>query len=176
MRLPRLAPHRFALSLVLALPVPALAADPVRLAGGGREIALSLEALRALPAQTRAVAFETSRGQEQGVYRGAPLWDLLVGNGLIDPAAHGAVPRLAIIVTAGDGYMLVLSAGELAPDLGNAAAFLAYERDGAPLPAARSPRLVMPGDRRGARQVLDVARIELRRLDTPASPPTEIRP
>ncbi len=69
-----------------------------------------------------------------------------------------------MIVTAGDGYTLVLSAGELAPELGDAPVLLAHAREGQAIAPARSPRLIVPGDRRGARSVIDVARIEVRPL------------
>lgn len=156
------------LAATLLLSGPALARDPVTLAGAGRTLDLSVAALRALEPQTREVAFLTSKGEETGRYTGARLWDILAGSGLIDPAAHGALLRTLVIVTAGDGYTLILSAGELAPDLGNKPVLLAYARDGAPLDAGRSPRLIVPGDARGARNVRDVARIEVRLFDASA--------
>jgi len=146
---------------------PALARDPLALAGAGRELSLSLEALRALPSETVDVAFLTSKGEETARYTGARLWDILAGNGLVDPARHGAFPRTVIVLTAGDGYTLALSAGELAPELGNAPVILAYARNGAPLAAGRTPRLIVPGDRRGTRNVFDIARIEVRVLGEP---------
>lgn len=173
---PRTEPSRMPVLRLLALPfllallaAPAAARDPVVLAGAGKEVALSLDALRALEPQTHEVAFLTSKGEETGRYTGAKLWDILAGNGLIDPNAHGALLRSLVIVTAGDGYTLVLSAGELAPDLGNKPVLLAYARDGAALDAGRSPRLIVPGDARGARNVRDVARIEVRLFDASAT-------
>lgn len=151
---------------------PALARDPVTLAGAGRTLDLRVATLRALEPRSREVAFLTSKGEETGRYTGPKLWDILTGNGLIDPNAHGALLRSLVIVTAGDGYSLVLSAGELAPDLGNKQVLLAYDRDGIPLDAGRSPRLIVPGDARGARNVLDVARIEVRPFDASAKEKT----
>ncbi|MCS0501076.1 hypothetical protein [Ancylobacter mangrovi] len=157
-----------ALPLALLAPAePALARDPLALAAPGRTLTLPLAALEALPAVTREVTFLTSQGEEHARYTGASLWSVLVGNGLVDPADLHALIRQVVIVTGGDGYVLVLSAGELAPELGAAPILLVHQRDGAPLPAARSPRLVVPGDRRGARQVFDVARIEVRTLPEP---------
>ncbi|MBB3769795.1 hypothetical protein FHS55_000381 [Angulomicrobium tetraedrale] len=150
----------------------AFARDPVVLAAPGATRDLRLDTLRALEPQTRDVAFRTSKGEETGRYTGARLWDILTTNGLIDPAAHGALLRTLVIVTAGDGYTLVLSAGELAPDLGNTPVLLAYARDGVPIEPARSPRLIVPGDARGARNVLDVARIDVRLLDAPTKEKT----
>lgn len=162
----------FALPLLLALTAaPAAARDPVELAGAGEEINLPLDALRALPSESVDVAFLTSRGEEKARYTGTKLWDILVGNGLIDPTDHPVLLRSLVIVTAGDGYTLVLSAGELAPELGDAPVLLAHARDGAAIEPARSPRLVVPGDRLGARSVIDVARIEVRPLAPAATAP-----
>lgn len=83
----------------LLLAAPALARDPVALAGAGRTLDLSVAALRALEPQTREVAFLTSKGEETGRYTGAKLWDIPAGNGLIDPAAHGALLRTLTIAT-----------------------------------------------------------------------------
>lgn len=162
MSLPRL----LAPALILALLAgPAAARDPVVLAGGDKHISLALDTLRALPAQDADVTFLTSKGEEKARFTGARLWDILVGNWLIDPTAHHALLRHVVVVTAGDGYTLVLSAGELAPELGNVPVLLAYARDGEAIPAARTPRLIVPGDRRGVRNVFDVARIEVRPID-----------
>lgn len=150
--------------LLALLAAPAAARDPVVLAGAGKELDLPLDALRALPSESVDVAFLTSKGEEKARYTGAKLWDILAGNGLIDPADHPALLRSLVIVTAGDGYTLVLSAGELAPELGDAPVLLAHAREDQAIAPARSPRLVVPGDRRGARSVIDVARIEVRPL------------
>jgi hypothetical protein len=48
------------------------------------------------------------------------------------------------------------STGEISPDFGNKAALVAYERDGKPLD---NFRVVMPGDKHGARDVHDVVTI-----------------
>lgn len=151
---------------------PALARDPVALTGYGREIALSAEALRALPAETLTVAYLTSKGPERARFTGPRLWDILAAQGLVDADRHGALLRTLVVVTAGDGYTLVLSAGDLAPELGDAPVLLAHAREGEAIAPARAPRLVVPGDRRGARQVFDVARIEVRVIDAASSDPT----
>lgn len=157
---------------VLLLAVPALARDPVILAGEGREVALPAEALRALPSETLTVAYLTSRGPERVRVTGPRLWDILTGQGLLDTDLHGALARSLVVITAGDGYRLVLAAGDLAPELGDAPVLLAHAREGEPIAAARAPRLVVPGDRRGARQMFDVARIEVRVIDAASSDPT----
>jgi DMSO/TMAO reductase YedYZ molybdopterin-dependent catalytic subunit len=122
---------------------------------------LSLEALRQLPAEQVAVAFQTSRGIEKSSYTGVLLWTLLDAAGGIDDAAKGAELRHTISITGRDGYNIVISTGEIAPDFGGKPAMIAYERDGAGL-ADNGLRVVMPGDKRGGRYVRDVVEIEVK--------------
>jgi hypothetical protein len=89
-------------------------------------------------------------------YTGVLLWSLIEAAGGIDDTTRNAVVRHTIRVTATDNYVVVLSTGEIAPDFGNKAALVAYERDGKPLD---NFRLVMPGDKHGARDVHDVVTI-----------------
>ena len=55
---------------------------------------------------------------------------------------------------------IVPSAGEIAPDLGGKQALVAYQRGG-DAPGANGFRLVMPGDKHGARYVRDVVTIKV---------------
>ncbi len=160
-----------AAALLALCSAPAFARASVTLVGAGKEVSLSADALRVLPAETLTVAYQTSKGPERARFTGARLWDILTAQGLIDADAHGALLRSIVVVTAGDGYAVVLAAGDLAPDLGDAPVLLAHVRDGEAIPAARTPRLVVPGDRRGGRQMFDVMRIEVRVLDAPLPPP-----
>jgi DMSO/TMAO reductase YedYZ molybdopterin-dependent catalytic subunit len=154
-----------ALAVLLVCAAPGMAREPIALSDGAATTALSEEALRALPATTLDVSFLTSRGQEQARYTGAPLWSVLTQAKLVDPDAHKGLLRRIVIVTGRDGYTLVLSAGELAPELGAKQVLLAYERDGTPLPADKGLRLIVPGDGRGARSVVDVARIDVQTVE-----------
>ena len=126
---------------------------------------LTIEALRALPATSLDISFLTSRGEERARYTGAPLWDILVRRGLVDTARHHGELCQVAGVTGRDGYFVVLSLGDIAPELGDRRVLLAYERDGAPLPPEKGIRLIVPGDRRGARSVVDVVRIDVRTLE-----------
>ncbi|MBV9860923.1 MAG: hypothetical protein JO267_02120 [Alphaproteobacteria bacterium] len=69
---------------------------------------------------------------------------------------QGAALRHAIRITAKDGWVVVTSTGEIAPDFGDKRAFVAYERDGKPL---ADFRMVMPGDKHGGRYARDVVTI-----------------
>ena len=162
----RLTAATLALMLTLACALPSLAREPIALSDNGVAAApLTEEALRALPATTLDVSFLTSRGEEKARFTGALLWTVLTANRLVDPDAHKGLLRRIVVVTARDGYVLALSAGELAPELGARQVLLAYERDGAPLPLEKGLRLVVPGDIRGARSVYDVARIDVRTVE-----------
>ncbi len=121
---------------------------------------LSEERLRSLPAERAEVSFQTSRGTETSSYAGVLLWTLLAEAGGIDDSAKGAELRHTIMITGRDGYRVVISTGEIAPDFGGKRAMLAYERDGKDLGQA-GLRVVMPGDKRGGRSVRDVVRIEI---------------
>ncbi|MBS0483566.1 MAG: hypothetical protein JSR96_15780 [Proteobacteria bacterium] len=73
-------------------------------------------------------------------------------------------PHLAsgVRLRARDGYAVLFSLGELDPTLGQEAAIIATACDGKALDAATGPyRLVVPGDKRPARAMRQLASIEL---------------
>jgi hypothetical protein len=86
------------------------------------------------------------------------LCSLIAGAGGIDDGSKGAELRHAIRITAKDGYVVVTSTGEIAPDFGGKAVLVAYERNGKPLDGFR---IVMPGDNHGGRNVRDVTTIRV---------------
>jgi DMSO/TMAO reductase YedYZ molybdopterin-dependent catalytic subunit len=116
----------------------------------------SLDDLKNMPAQHEDVTYQTERGPVTASFTGVLLWSLIEVAGGIDDPVRNAVVRHTIRVTAADDYVVILSTGEIAPDFGNIAALVAYERDGKPLD---KPRLVMPGDKHGARDARDVVTI-----------------
>lgn len=70
-----------------------------------------------------------------------------------------------VLVQAKDGYQVVYSLAELDPIFSNNTVLLADTSDGKALPAAEGPfRLVAPSDKRGARSVRMLARIEVVQL------------
>jgi DMSO/TMAO reductase YedYZ molybdopterin-dependent catalytic subunit len=72
-------------------------------------------------------------------------------------------------VTAHDGYRVVFSLPELDPAFSDGRALLADRMDGQPLSAHDGPlRLVLPSEKREARWVRMVERIEM--LSAPAAP------
>jgi DMSO/TMAO reductase YedYZ molybdopterin-dependent catalytic subunit len=114
--------------------------------------------LRRLPPVERRVTFQTDHGDQTATYKGVLLWTLVARAGINDPAKWSDL-RHVVAVTAADGYLLMVSLGEIDPNFGNAPVLLAYEQDGKPLSALR---LIFPGDKHGARDVREVVRIEVR--------------
>jgi DMSO/TMAO reductase YedYZ molybdopterin-dependent catalytic subunit len=97
-----------------------------------------LETLQRLPAQQVTVSYQAGRGVEEANFTGVPLWTLIGEAGGIDDPARRTELRHVIRITARDGYVVVLSTGEIAPDFGAKPALLAYRRNDEALAAAGS--------------------------------------
>jgi hypothetical protein len=121
----------------------------------------SLDALRRFPAEKVEVSFQTGRGIEKSTYTGVLPWALLGEAGGIDDQVKGAELRHTVNIVGRDGYLVVLSTGEIAPDFGGKPAMVAYERDGEEL-GDKGLRVVMPGDKHGGHYVRDVVEIEIK--------------
>jgi protein involved in polysaccharide export with SLBB domain len=119
-----------------------------------------LETLRRLPAQHLQVSFLTEHGTTSAGFTGPRLWTVLEAAGGLADDKKGAAIRHVIRVSGRDGYYVVLSTGEIAPDFGGKAAIIATQRDGEPS-GASGLRLILPGDRRGGRDVRDVVSIRV---------------
>lgn len=117
--------------------------------------------LSQLPAVEQEVRYRTSKGEESGRYNGPLLWSVLEARGIADLPGHNAQLKHSFIVEGRDGYRIVFSVGEIDPDFGNAPIQLATERDGKAMVPGEGYRLVVPGDKRGARHVRDVVKIEV---------------
>ena len=153
----RLSAAIVALSLVAG---PALAQSPeLVLQGKVRQPQrLTFEDLKKMPAEHADVSYQTDRGPVSGSFSGVLLWSLIGAAGGIDDSAKNPELRHAIRITAKDGYVVVTSTMEIAPDFGAKGVIVAYERDGKPLDELR---IVMPGDKHGGRNVRDVISINI---------------
>lgn len=123
--------------------------------------------LQTLPTETVDVTYESAGAAEDHSFTGVRFYDALEHVGLaVDPEARNPLLRMYIVITANDGYQVVLSGGELDPNFGNAPMLLAWEQDGVPLSGEDGPlRLVVPGDLRGGRYIHGIASIDVMSID-----------
>lgn len=137
-------------------------AGSIELTGEGIQAGTLTEAdIRAFPHIDQDVSFQTSKGIENGHYKGALLWSVLEAHG-IKGVGHNEHLGGTFVVEGSDGYRIAFSVGEIDPDFGAAPIIIAVEHDGRPLVPGEGFRLVVPGDKRGARYVKEVVKIEFR--------------
>ncbi|HTV69821.1 MAG TPA: hypothetical protein VMF90_14905 [Rhizobiaceae bacterium] len=122
---------------------------------------LSLEDIQKFPLIEQEVQFQTSKGEEKGRYKGALLWVILEAKG-IKTTGHNEQLKRTFVVEGSDGYQIAFSIGEIDPDFGNLPITIAIERDGQPMVPGEGFRLIVPGDKRGARYVRDIVKIDVR--------------
>lgn len=141
--------------------------DSIRVFGIVGDVTLSLAEVQALPAESVDVTFTASGEQQQHSFTGTTLLGVLEHVGLPFPAdARNPLLQTYLVVTANDGYQVVISGGELDPAFGNVPMLLAWEQDGAALDGADGPlRLVVPGDTKGGRYVHGIVSIEVLGVD-----------
>lgn len=122
---------------------------------------ISTDQLRALPQQTITVSFGTGKGPEQHVETGVALVGLLPPEALATRTPTNDLLSFAVLVLGADGYAAAPSYGELSPKFGNHGALLALSQDGTRLDR---PRLIVPGDADGGRDVTDVTELHIQRI------------
>lgn len=147
----------------LAQPVPQAAPAAGAVAIGGAVLHpedWTAATLKTLPPTTLTVSFATGHGEERARWTGVLLWTLLDRAAIVaDPHVLHASLRRTLLATGSDGYEVAFSVGELDPDLGGAPVLVAYARDGVDLGPSDGLRLVVPGDKLGARAVRGLVRI-----------------
>lgn len=147
--------------LLTAAPMAGAQEPAIELGGiGPAPIRLSPQSLASLPVIERDVTFETSKGPATRRYTGVLVWDVLRAQKALDGLKPGDQLAKTLLVSARDGYRIAFSVGEIHPDFGNLPLLLVTAVDGKALDGGW--RLVAPGDKRGARAVYEVTRIELR--------------
>jgi DMSO/TMAO reductase YedYZ molybdopterin-dependent catalytic subunit len=98
-------------------------------------------------------------------YEGVPVQEVLKKAGIPMGAIRGKNLAAYILASAKDGYQVVFSLGELDPTFGNEKVLIVDKRDGKPLFGYQGPlRLVVAGDKAGARDVRMLEKIEVVRL------------
>lgn len=105
-------------------------------------------------------------GQEHR-FEGVPLVHLLdLAGAPTGPALRGEALSTIVLITARDGYQVVLSLGEADPALSGRTIVVADAKDGAPLSGEEGPYwLIVVGDRRAARSARMIERIEIRTVE-----------
>src|SRR6516165_2421602 len=115
-----------------------------------------------LTAMPRAKAVTDNNGI-QTAYEGVWLSDVLKKAGVpLGPGLRGAALAGYVLASASDGYQVLFSIGELDPDMTDGQFLLADTANGKPLFGENgSFRLVVPKDKRGARSVRLLTKIEV---------------
>jgi hypothetical protein len=146
---------------LLAMPAAAIAADAGIAVSGlvSHKLQLTLADLKAFPATHVSATQVSGRGPVPLDCMGATLGAVLDKAGLNLGKANNVKLAHGVLVTADDGYAVMVSLGEIDPDYGGEQAIIATECGGKPLDA---PRLVMPGDKHGGRAVKGVVGMEVK--------------
>jgi len=92
-----------------------------------------------------------------------PLWTLLLAAGpRVNPQIKHHLLQFVVAVRGQDGYTADFTLGELSPDFGGRAVWVALDEDGKPLTGDGGPvQLLVPGDKKPARWVHAVRAIIL---------------
>jgi hypothetical protein len=109
--------------------------------------------LKELAADVKEIRY-TTKGQE-ATARAIPLHKLVTAaKPKLDPKQKNHQLAFVLVVRADDGYTASFSLGELMPEWGGAEVYIAFDRDGQPLPKSAQPAtLIVPGDKKPSRWV-----------------------
>ena len=154
----------------LLVTASALAAEPVasvvptKVSVGGEishPLTLDATALAALP----HVIVQASDHGVTGSWSGVPLSAILTAAGIpLGEALRGKNMALYVRISAADGYHVVYALAELDPQFRDEPVILADQHDGKPLDSKEGPfRVVAPTDKRPARWIRQVVRIDVLR-------------
>jgi DMSO/TMAO reductase YedYZ molybdopterin-dependent catalytic subunit len=126
-------------------------------------LTLKPEDLAKMPRETVSIPDQDGTKVE---YEGVPLREILKRAGApMDKELRGNALATYVLARAHDGYQVVFTLGEIAPEFGNETILVADKRDGKPLFGYQGPfRLVCPNDKAGARSVRMLETLEIVRL------------
>ncbi len=122
---------------------------------------LTHEQLTALPQKTLTVSYHTAHGVEIRTESGPLLSAVLPATALAVTTAKNGELAFAMLAGGADGYAAAIAYGEVAPHITNQSVIVALAEDGKPLAA---PRLIVPADSAGGRDVRDLVEIHVVRL------------
>ncbi len=143
--------------------MPALAADAagiVIVAPTGQTTALTAAELAQLPPAHLDVSFIAEGETRHASFDGPLLWTVLDHARAVTPGQLLTQAPQVVLISGADRYVAAIAVGELSPDLGGKQVLLADRMNGMPLEPGHL-RVVVPGDKHGARDVRDVVRIEV---------------
>lgn len=150
---------------VAAAADPSPHSDSIAVKGGvDHPKTLALADLQHEPQTTVTISQKTGHGTLAGAFSGVALWTLLSEAGVtLDKGKKNDLIHHTVTVTGSDGYNAVLSLAEIAPDVGDDRAVIAWAQDGKPLESGGGfARLVIPGDKEAARAVSAITSIEVK--------------
>ncbi len=139
---------------------------PATLTVGGdlpSQLVLKAEDLLKMPREKVAIPDADGTKVE---YEGVPLREILKRAGApMEKELRGKALASYVLAKAHDGYQVVFTLAEVAPEFANEPILVADKRDGKPLFGYQGPfRLVCPNDKAGARSVRMLETLELVRL------------
>jgi hypothetical protein len=148
-----------AFALSLSLVVHAQTVPSVSITGGSQPLTLTAADLASMP---RAAVRMDNNGIET-VYEGVWISEIPKKAGVrLGEALRGAGLATYVLASASDGYQVVFSIGELDPVMTDEQFLLADKADGKPLFGENGAfRLVTPTDKRGARSVRMLTKLEI---------------
>jgi DMSO/TMAO reductase YedYZ molybdopterin-dependent catalytic subunit len=147
-------------------PAPKVSLSGLTIAGDvTKPLTLSLAELKTMPRMT-VTADEQGRPGRPVKYEGVLVSELLTRAGAPMGRGMGGNGLLSYVrAVAGDGYEVLFSLGELDANLTSNDIIVADTADGKPLFDYQGPlRIVAPHDKRGARSIRMVVRLEVVRL------------
>lgn len=153
------------LLLVLLLLAPALrvlAAEPIlKITGPDQTLTFTAEEFAALPHTELKLAEQADK--DARTYAGVPLRELLARAGApLGDKLRGPALLTSVIVRCKDNYAVLFSLAEFDENFSSRLILLADREEGEILPPSAAPlRLVLPGDKRGARSAKQVTSIEI---------------
>jgi hypothetical protein len=176
-------PIVLAMGLVAGLPAASGAAPALTvttIAGNGLKSTPALRLAGAELAALQQSSVTVTIGGEKFVEKGPALTAVIAKAGLrSSTACDDETLRYWFEAESGTGQAVVIASAELDPDGGNKLALLSLSENGAPL---ATPRLIMPGDRTGARDLAGVTGLTLGRVapqlssTTPGCNPSRFKP
>ena len=127
------------------------------------QLVLKAEDLAKMPRETVSIPEQDGTKVE---YEGVPLREILKRAGApVEKELRGKALASYVLAKAHDGYQVVFTLAEVAPEFANEPILVADKRDGKPLFGYQGPfRLVCPNDKAGARSVRMLETLEFVRL------------